>query len=241
MLNRLKAIKNNLNLGDKLEKLKIKQISKKIAEVSSKLYYKTYKGFDVIGKKLAKSGISANLITVTGFIIGVFAINFLSLEMYGYALACILLNRAFDALDGAIARHSKVTDFGVFLDATLDYIFYAGVIFGFALANPEQNAIAACFLMFAFTSSACAMLAYAVIAYKNNANEKLELNQSPFYLGGIAQGFETFIALIILCIIPVWFMPIAIILGALSLVKTLSVIAAAYYNFVIAPRGKKNA
>lgn len=239
MLNKLKSITNNLKLGDKLEKLKIKEMSKKIAEVSKSLYYKVYKAFDVTGKKLANLGVSANLISILGFIIGVFAINFLSLEMYGYALLCILLNRVFDAVDGAIARHSEITDFGVFLDAALDYIFYAGVIFGFALANPEQNAIAACFLMFAFASAACAMLAYAVIAYKNNSNEKLELNQSPFYLGGFAQGFETFIALIILCIIPVWFMPIAIILGALSLVKTLSVIAAAYYNFVIAVRGKK--
>lgn len=240
MLNKLKSITNNLKLGDKLEKLKIKEMSKKIAEVSKTLYYKVYKAFDATGKKLAKLGVSANLISILGFIIGIFAINFLSLEMYGYALLCILLNRVFDAVDGAIARHSEITDFGVFLDAALDYIFYAGVIFGFALANPEQNAIAACFLMFAFASAACAMLAYAVIAYKNNSNEKLELNQSPFYLGGFAQGFETFIALIILCIIPVWFMPIAIILGALSLVKTLSVVAAAYYNFVIAVRGKKS-
>lgn len=240
MLNKLKSITNNLKLGDKLEKLKIKEMSKKIAEVSKTLYYKVYKAFDATGKKLAKMGVSANLISILGFIIGIFAINFLSLEMYGYALLCILLNRVFDAVDGAIARHSEITDFGVFLDAALDYIFYAGVIFGFALANPEQNAIAACFLMFAFASAACAMLAYAVIAYKNNSNEKLELNQSPFYLGGFAQGFETFIALIILCIIPVWFMPIAIILGALSLVKTLSVVAAAYYNFVIAVRGKKS-
>lgn len=241
MLNKLKAIKNNLQLGNKLEKLKIKQLSEKIIAFLKSVYAHIYKIFDLLGKNLGKHGISANLVTVIGFIIGVFAINFLSLEMYGYALICILINRAFDALDGAIARHSKkVTDFGVFLDATLDYIFYAGVIFGFALANPYQNAIAAGFLMFAFTSSACAMLAYAVVAYKNNAHEKLELNQSPFYLGGFAQGFETFIALVILCIIPGWFMPIAIILGALSLVKTLSVIAAAYYNFVIALRVKKN-
>lgn len=159
-----------------------------------------------------------------------FAINFLAMEMYGYALFCILVNRAFDALDGAIARHSEVTDFGIFLDAALDYIFYAGVIFGFALANPYDNAVAAGFLLFAFAASSCALLAYAVVAYKNNSAEKLNLNQSPFYLGGFAQGFETFTALVVLCIVPGWFMPIAIILGVLSLVKALSVIAAAYYN-----------
>ena len=50
------------------------------------------------------------------------------MEMYATAILCIILNRVCDALDGAIARNSQVTDFGVFLDATLDYIFYAGVI-----------------------------------------------------------------------------------------------------------------
>lgn len=240
MLNRLKSIKINLQLGDKLEKLKIKQMTTKTAQFFKSVYAQIYKLFDVMGRKFSKSGISANFVTISGFIIGIFAINFLAMEMYGYALFCILVNRAFDALDGAIARHSEVTDFGVFLDAALDYIFYAGVIFGFALANPYQNAVAAGFLLFAFASSACSMLAYAVVAYKNNSHEKLELNQSPFYLGGFAQGFETFVALIVLCIIPVWFMPIAIILGVLSLVKALSVIAAAYYNFVIALKAKKN-
>lgn len=194
---------------------------------------------DQAGKKINHWGISANVVTITGFAIGLLAINFLSLESYGWALLCIIANRIFDALDGAIARHSEVTDFGVFLDASLDYIFYGGVIFGFALARPAYNAVPAAFLLFAFTSAACAMLAYAVIAYKNSAAQKITLEKSPFYLGGIAQGFETTIALIVLCIVPGWFLQIAIILGCLSLVKALSVMAAAYYNFVIARRGSK--
>lgn len=239
MLDKIKSIKNNLHISGTFEKLKINQLSESICGFVKKAYALLYKFFDTLGKKFGKSGISANWVSVFGFVIGIFAINFLAMEMYGYALLCILINRAFDALDGAIARHSKVTDFGIFLDAALDYIFYAGVIFGFALANPVDNAVAAGFLLFAFTSSSCALLAYAVVAYKNKSQDKLEFNQSPFYLGGIAQGFETFIALVILCIVPIWFMPIAIILGVLSLVKALSVIAAAYYNFVIAIKVKK--
>ena len=218
------------------------KINATVKKITAQLNFVKDFYFSAMGKTakyLAKIGVSANVVSVFGFAIGLFAINFLAMEMYGYALFCILINRAFDALDGAIARHSEVTDFGIFLDAALDYIFYAGVIFGFALANPADNAVAAGFLLFAFTSASCALLAYAVVAYKNNSQEKLNLRQSPFYLGGVAQGFETFVALIILCIIPVWFMPIAIILGVLSLVKALSVIAAAYYNFVIAVKAKK--
>lgn len=239
-------IKSTFNKVDKkaiLEKTKIGYHN--LIEKFCRAQHEVGKLFDKLGKSMAKAGVSANFVTIVGFVIGLFAINFLSLQMYFTALILILLNRIFDALDGAIARSSKTTDFGVFLDATLDYVFYAGIIFGFALANPMLNAIAASFLLFAFTSSACAMLAYAVIAYKNNNREKMDINQSPFYLGGIAQGSETLIAFVIMCLIPGWFMPIAIILGALSIVKALSVIVAAYYNFVISEkkvkRNNKNA
>lgn len=234
MLSKLKSTVNNLKTkyeGSKAEAVwnHKKELCKRIANVFNSV-------INSIAKKLIKIGVSANFITILGFMIGIFAINFLSLERYGYALLCILINRVFDALDGAIARNTKVTDFGVFLDATLDYVFYAGVIFGFALANPFQNAVAAAFLLFAFASAACAMLAYAVIAYKNNSTQKLELEQSPFYLGGLAQGFETLIALVVLCIIPGWFLQIAIVLGILCLVKAFSIMVTAYYNFVIAKR-----
>lgn len=234
MLSKLKSTVNNLKTkyeGSKAEAVwnHKKELCKRIANVFNSV-------INSIAKKLIKIGVSANFITILGFMIGIFAINFLSLERYGYALLCILINRVFDALDGAIARNTKVTDFGVFLDATLDYVFYAGVIFGFALANPFQNAVAAAFLLFAFASAACAMLAYAVIAYKNNSTQKLELEQSPFYLGGLAQGFETLIALVVLCIIPSWFLQIAIVLGILCLVKAFSIMVTAYYNFVIAKR-----
>ena len=190
------------------------------------------------GKKLAKAGVSANVISIAGFIIGMFAVNFLALNMYFWALVCILLNRWCDALDGAVAKINGKTEFGVFLDACLDYIFYAAVIFGFALAQP-QNATSAAFLLFGFTASAAAMLAYAVVAYGHGKNSDGMLQESPFYLGGLAQGAETLAALVILCLVPVWFVPIALILGCWCLVKSLVVISTAYYAFVVAKKGSK--
>ena len=102
--------------------------------VVRKLYAGMYNKLNVAGTYLGKIGISANVVSWTGFIIGIFAINFIAMGMYGWALFAILLNRLCDGLDGAIARSTKITDFGVFLDAALDYIFYGGVIFAFALA-----------------------------------------------------------------------------------------------------------
>lgn len=190
------------------------------------------------GRKLAKAGISANMVSICGFVIGMFAVNFLALEMYLWALLCILANRVCDALDGAVAKIRGKTDFGVFLDACLDYVFYAGVIFGFALAD-DDNAVAAAFLLFGFAASACAMLAYATIAYSRKTQADEALNESPFYLGGLAQGAETITVLVALCLVPSWFVPAAGILGCWCLAKTFLVVSTAYYNFVIAARGKK--
>ena len=237
MLNKLKSIANSTL--SKTKKLKSAEKFAKVGAYAKKSAAVLYKFIDFLAQKFSKLGVSANVVTVTGFVIGLLAINFLSLENYVLALVCILLNRFFDALDGAIARHDKPTDFGLFLDAALDYVFYAGVIFGFALANPMQNAVAAAFLLFAFTAAASAMLAYAVIAYKNDCGKQEDMTSSPFYLGGFAQGFETMIALVVLCVVPGFFLQVAIVLGILCLVKALTVIAAAYYNFMIAKRNLK--
>lgn len=189
-------------------------------------------------QQLAKRGISANFISICGFVIGMFALNFLAMQMYLWALICVLINRYGDALDGAVAKIKGKTNFGVFLDACLDYVFYAAVIFGFALANPSDNAVSAAFLLFGFAASGCAMLSYAVVAYGKNG-ENTDLKESPFYLGGLAQGAETLTAFVIMCIVPVWFAPIAVVLGCWCLIKSLLVVSTAYYNFVIAPKGHK--
>lgn len=229
-----------------LDKLKSKISSEKINSfftVCNKSCQKTssvlYKQIQKLAKLIVKMKISANTVTVVGFIIGLLSINFLAIESYGWALFCILLNRFFDILDGAVAKAGKTTDFGVFLDASLDYIFYAGVIFGFALANPEQNAIAATFLMFGFIASASALLSYAIIAYQNKTQTQQAFSESPFYLGGIAQGFETFITLVVLCIVPKLFMPLAVILGIFCFIKAVSVVVSAYYVLVVSNKKAK--
>ena len=230
---KLKPIFDKVNKKVNLEKVKV--YSDQTMSIVSKLSALMRKYMDILASKLAKLGVPANVVSILGFFIGLLAINFISMQVYVWGLVLILVNRLFDGLDGAIARKTKITDYGVFLDAVLDYVFYAGVIFAFALANPTQNAVAAAFLLFAFMSSACALLAYGVVAHKSNQSYEL-LNNSPFYLGGFAQGFETLLALVLMCILPGWFLQIAIIFGVLGFVKALSIVIAAYYNFVIATK-----
>ncbi len=95
-----------------------------------------------------KLGIKANWITLLGFAIGIMVIPALYFGDTALALVFVVINRVMDGLDGAVARVQGPTDLGGYLDITLDFIFYSAVIFGFALMNPMENALAASFVIF---------------------------------------------------------------------------------------------
>ena len=118
-----------------------------------------------LAKPLCRAGISANQISLTGFAIGMLALPLLALELYSWALLVILFNRLLDGLDGAVARETKITDCGGFLDITLDFIFYAAVVLGSALSAPA-NALPAATLLFAFMGTGSSFLAFAIMAGK---------------------------------------------------------------------------
>lgn len=111
-------------------------------------------------------GISADQITLVGFFVGLMAVPALWLGYPLLALGFIAVNRCADGLDGAVARQTKPTDRGGFLDICLDFFFYSAVPFGFALMDPAQNALAACFLIFSFIGTGASFLAYAIFAEK---------------------------------------------------------------------------
>ena len=116
---------------------------------------------------LHKRGVTADQLTVVGFIIGMLALPLLANQLWFGALIAIALNRIFDGLDGALARHAnQSSSAGGYLDITLDFLFYAAVPLGFILANPEQNAIAGALLLAAFIGTGSSFLAFAIAAEK---------------------------------------------------------------------------
>ena len=124
---------------------------------------------------LDKRQVTADQLTLVGFIIGLLAVPFLALNLWNLALTAIVLNRLFDGLDGALARYqNSSTSSGGFLDICLDFLFYAAIPLGFALANPEQNALAAAVLLAAFMGTGSSFLAFAIPA------EKLNLDKPQF-------------------------------------------------------------
>ncbi|WP_394178654.1 CDP-alcohol phosphatidyltransferase family protein [Marinomonas posidonica] len=173
-------------------------------------------------------GIRANQITFFGFFVGMMSLPALYYQAYGLALLCIVINRLMDGLDGAVARVQGPTDLGGYLDITLDFIFYSGVVFGFVLANPEANAVAAAFLIFAFMGTGSSFLAFAIMAEKRNI-ERLEYgHKSLYFLGGLAEGAETIGFLVLICLLPSYFVELAYVFGLVCWVTTVTRVYAAY-------------
>ncbi|MGF1737705.1 CDP-alcohol phosphatidyltransferase family protein [Photobacterium satsumensis] len=175
-----------------------------------------------------KLGITANQVTITGFVIGLFALPALALEAYSWALGFIVINRIFDGLDGAIARRQGITDCGGFLDITLDFLFYSMVPFGFVLANPEANAVAGAFLIFSFIGTGSSFLSFAIMAGKRNIESPVYKQKSLYYIGGLTEGTETIACFVLFCLFPLHFATIAWVFGTLCWITTVTRIWAGY-------------
>lgn len=182
---------------------------------------------DAIARGLHTTGITANQVTITGFIIGLSVIPLLSFQLYMAALTAIIINRLADGLDGAIARDQGITDAGGYLDIVLDFIFYSAVIFGFCLALPDQ-ALYGAFLIFSFIGTGSSFLALSIFAAKRSLTTTLRGTKSIYYLGGLTEGFETIATLVLMCLFPSWFWLIASIFGTLCWITTLSRIVTSY-------------
>ena len=183
-----------------------------------------------IGPRFAHMGITANMVTVLGFGLGVLAFAVITQEMFVAAFILIALNRIGDGIDGAIARHEGMNDFGGYLDIVLDFIFYALIPLGFAIQNPE-NAIAAAVLIVSFVGTGSSFLAYAIIAEKRGMSTEIRGKKSLYYLGGLTEGTETIAVLLAMCVWPEFFSIFAYIFAILCGVTTVTRITWAYISF----------
>ena len=149
--------------------------------------------------------ISADTITIFGFIIGLMAVPFIFFGFLKSALLLIIFNRICDGLDGIVARMNKKTDRGAFLDISLDFIFYASIPVAFALLDTSKIALPALILLFSFFGTGSTFLAFSIIAERKKIISK-EFNKKGFYyLGGLVEGTETIVFFVLMCLLPNYF------------------------------------
>lgn len=175
---------------------------------------------NLIGGQIARSGVSANMVTLIGLGFGLAASSAILAGHFLLAVALILASRMADGLDGAVARAHGVTDFGGYLDIVCDFIFYAAIPLAFVLFDPGANAVAGAVLLASFYVNGASFLGYAILAEKKKMRSESHGVKSLYFTGGLLEGAETIALFVAICLWPAWFAPLAYVFAALCCVTT---------------------
>lgn len=166
-------------------------------------------GLDAIARVLVARGISADWVTLTGFGLALVAAGLIAGEQFLAGLMVLGVSRLCDGLDGAVAKLTRPTDFGGYLDIVLDFAFYGLVPLAFALADPGANALAASVLLLSFYVNGASFLAMATIAEKRGLSTDRRGSKSFYFATGLAEAAETFAVFALFCLFPAWFVLLA--------------------------------
>jgi phosphatidylglycerophosphate synthase len=173
---------------------------------------------DGCARALVRRGAKADHVTLLAFGMGLIAAISIANRAYLLGVSCILLSRLCDALDGAVARQTEITDAGGYLDISLDFLFYASVPLAFAVASPATNALPAAVLLAAFMGTASSFLAFAALAAKRGMTSMNHPNKSLYFLGGLTEASETLVFFMAICLWPSHFASLAYLFSALCCV-----------------------
>lgn len=173
-----------------------------------------------LARQAKRLGLTANQLTLLGFLLGVFAASLIAFEAYLAGAVAILASRLLDALDGAVARLTRATDAGGFLDIALDFVFYASIPLAFAISDPARNALPAAVLLAAFIGTGSSFLAFAVMAAKRGLHNLATPNKSFYFLGGLTEASETLLCFMAMCVWPGLFIELAYGFAALCAITT---------------------
>lgn len=148
---------------------------------------------------LERAGVRANQVTLTGLVLGLASAGAYAAHLYLAALGLWLGNRLLDGLDGALARRCAPSDLGGFLDIVSDFLVYGAFLVGVAIALPHA-ALPAIVLFCTYYVSGTAFLALSSLLEKRRRSAPD--CRSLHFVGGIAEGFETVVVYVALCLFP---------------------------------------
>ncbi|MEP7244244.1 MAG: CDP-alcohol phosphatidyltransferase family protein [Gammaproteobacteria bacterium] len=183
------------------------------------------------GRWLARAGVSANTVTLCGTVVALGCVLAIARQDYVLGLALIALCRVLDGVDGAVARASHRTDLGGYLDIVSDYVFYAGVPLGFAIAVPVANALPAAALLASFLLTTSSFLAYATLAAKRGMTADPAREKSFFYSKGLMEGTETIAFFVAMALWPAHFATLAWVCAGLCVLTAIQRSATAFRHF----------
>ena len=186
---------------------------------------------DRLGRALARGGVSADALTLAGLLTGLAAAAAIVGRADGPALALLLVSRLLDGLDGSVARATRRTDRGGFIDIVFDFLFYGAIPLAFAVRDPGVYALPAAVLLFSFYVNGASFLAFATIAAKRGLESRIRGVKSIYFTAGLAEGTETIVIFVLMLVMPAWFPILAYGFAGLTLMSAVSRVALAWAAF----------
>ena len=163
---------------------------------------------NAIGRALAGLGVTANALTFTGLALGLGGAVAIAHGLLMSGLALILANRALDGLDGAAARARGPTPLGGYFDIVADFAFYVSLPLAFGVLDSALT-LPALALVASFVLTGVSFLAFAVTAAERGISTQAHGKKSFFYSTGLAEGTETIVVFVAMCVWPQHFAYIA--------------------------------
>jgi phosphatidylglycerophosphate synthase len=186
------------------------------------------------GRRLARTGLTADAVTLAGLALGLSAAALIALGFPGLALLPLLMNRLADGLDGAVARASSPTSLGGFHDIIADFAFYGAIPLGFVALDPAANGLAGAALLASFYVNGGSFLGFAILAERHGMQTAAQGRKTLYYSGGLLEGAETIAFFSVICLLPAAFTPLALGFAALCILTAVLRVRAARRLF--APR-----
>jgi len=188
---------------------------------------------------LLRLGMGADVITALGFALGMAAAVAIAHQAWAWGLGLLLASRWLDGLDGALARLTRPTDAGGFLDIALDFLFYAAIPLAFAVADPVANALPAAVLLASFVGTGSSFLAFAVLAEKRQLSDTAMPGKSFYFLGGLTEATETLAVFVAMCWWPQHFAILAYGFSVLCAITTVLRVVWGYQKLKALPSSER--
>lgn len=159
-------------------------------------------------RALANAGVTANQVTVTGFVLAAVAAWAVAAGRPAAGMAFWLASRLLDAVDGAVAREAgALSGFGGYLDLTLDMAAYSLMAVAFGIVHPEHQLS---WLLILMGYVLCITTTAVLSSILERRRASIPGNdRSIQFAPGFAEAGETTLVYLALAALPGWAGPIA--------------------------------
>ncbi|MGE0141133.1 MAG: CDP-alcohol phosphatidyltransferase family protein [Ilumatobacteraceae bacterium] len=157
---------------------------------------------ELVARLARRVGLAPAALTSAGLMLGLGAAAAAGSTRWTLALVLWIASRIADGLDGAVARLGTPSPLGGFLDIVADFTVYGAFVVGVAVGVPDAR-LAAVVLLCTYYVSGAAFLAWSSLVHQR-ARQRLvhDDDRSIRFVGGLAEGFETIVAYVAICIWP---------------------------------------